>query len=46
MTHFSNHLDTSWAKFLSIREVTLVEEFSTIFDRNQFFNEVKESSKN
>jgi hypothetical protein len=46
MTHFSNHLDTSWAKCLSIREVTLVEEFSTIFDRNQFLNEVKESSKN
>jgi hypothetical protein len=46
MSHSSNHLDCSWARSLSIRDVTLVEEFSTTFDRKQFLNEVKESNGN
>jgi hypothetical protein len=45
MSHSSNYLDCSWTRCLSIREVTLVEEFSTTFDRKQFLDEVKNSNR-
>jgi hypothetical protein len=44
MSHSSNYLSFNWTKSLNIREVTLVEEFSTTFDRTQFLREVEKSN--
>lgn len=43
MSHFCHSCNDQWLKDLPIREIRLVEEFATPFDRRTFLNEVKEA---
>jgi hypothetical protein len=43
MSHFCHCLNHDWLSSFPIREVRLVEEFSTSFDRREFLNEVREA---
>lgn len=41
MSHHSHYLNEGWLRDLPIREIRLIEEFSTPFDRRQFLSDVK-----